>query len=54
MQARSERRIALGHPAKVSSRPRKRHGWDFGAALKSVAKSARDGDWVTRSRQLHS
>ena len=54
MQARSEGQIAPAHPAKVSSEPRKRHGWDFRAALKTVAKRARDGEWVTRSRQLHS
>jgi hypothetical protein len=52
MLIRSEQRRASAHDARISAR--KSHYWDFRAAVKAVVAKVRDGQWVTRGRQLHS
>jgi hypothetical protein len=53
MLFRTENRAAPAFPARAS-KPEKAERRDFRATLRNVAVKVRDGQWVTRGRQLHS
>jgi hypothetical protein len=53
MLFRTENRAAPAFPAKASKRERAGRR-DFRATIRNVAVKVRDGQWITRGRQLHS